>query len=92
MGALKEKVKVIKENITFKELPKDIQKTWINIMADEIIESFDEGVYDKKTATIDAKRHYLEFEADKKYILFHSNFYGIVAKEEDKFQDYMEDL
>ena len=92
MGAAKEKVKVIKENITFKELPKDIKKAWIDSMADEIIQSFDEGVYDKKTATIDAKRHYLEWESDKKYILFYSNFYGVVAEEEDKFKEYMEGL
>ena len=90
MGASKEKVKIIKENISFKELPKDIKKAWIDSMADDLIDIFDEGVYDKKTATIDAKKYYLEWEADKKYILFYSNFYGIVAEEKDKFQEYME--
>lgn len=83
----KENIKVIKKNLTFKELPKDIQKGWIDSMATDMIQSFDEGVYNKKTATIDAKKYYLDWNDDRKYVLFKSSFHGIVAEEQDKF-DY----
>ena len=83
----KEIIKVIKRNLTFKELPKDIQKGWIDSMATDMIQSFDEGVYNKKTATSDAKKYYLDWNDDRKYVLFKSSFHGIVAEEQDKF-DY----
>ena len=83
----KETIKVIKRNLTFKELPKDIQKGWIDSMATNLIESFDEGVHNKKTATIDAKQYYLHWNSDKKYVLFHSSFHGIQAEEQDRFDN-----
>jgi len=83
----KETIKVIKRNLTFEELPKDIQKGWIDSMATDMIESFDEGVHNKKTATIDAKQYYLDWNSDRKYVLFHSSFHGIQAEEQDRFDN-----
>jgi len=83
----KETIKVIKRNLTFKELPKDIQKGWIDSLATDIIQSFDEGVHNKKTATIDAKQYYLDWNSDRKYVLFHSSFHGIQAEEQDRFDN-----
>tara|TARA_R100001086_G_scaffold127995_1_gene66266 strand:+ start:580 stop:837 length:258 start_codon:yes stop_codon:yes gene_type:complete len=83
----KETIKVIKRNLTFEELPKDIQKGWIDSMATDLIESFDEGVHNKKTATIDAKQYYLDWNSDRKYVLFHSSFHGIQAEEQDRFDN-----
>lgn len=83
----KETIKVIKRNLTFKELPKDIQKGWIDSMAIDMIESFDEGIHNKKTATIDAKKYYLDWNSDRKYVLFHSSFFGIQAEEQDRFDN-----
>lgn len=82
-----EKIKIIKENILFKDLPKDIQKSWINSMADTMIMDFDEGVYNKTTARIDAKKYYLDWEKDRKYVLYHSSYYGIVADEQEDFYE-----
>ena len=82
---MKEEIKVIKENLNFNQLPKDIQKNWIDSMAEDMIQSFDEGVYNKKTATLDAKKYYLDWNDDRKYVLFKSSFYGIVAKEQENF-------
>tara|TARA_R100001079_G_C4354393_1_gene112345 strand:+ start:224 stop:481 length:258 start_codon:yes stop_codon:yes gene_type:complete len=83
----KETIKVIKRNLTFEELPKDIQKGWIDSMATDMIESFDEGVHNKKSATIDAKQYYLDWNSDRKYVLFHSSFHGIQAEEQDRFDN-----
>ena len=80
---MREKIKVIKENLSFKELPKDMQKILIDNSADYLISIFDEGVYNKKTATIDAKNNY-ENE-DYKYVLYHSNYHGIQAENQEDF-------
>ncbi len=82
----KETIKVIKRNLTFKELPKDIQKGWIDSMATDLIQSFDEGVHNKKSATIDAKQYYLDWNSDRKYVLLKSSFHGIIAEEQDRFE------
>ena len=82
---MREEIKVIKENLNFNQLPKDIQKGWIDSMATDIIQIFDEGVHNKKTATIDAKKYYLDWNSDRKYILLKSSFHGIIAKEQEDF-------
>ena len=81
----KETIKVIKRNLTFKELPKDIQKGWIDSMATDMIQSFDEGVHNKKSATIDAKKYYLDWNSDRKYVLLKSSFHGIIAEEQEDY-------
>jgi hypothetical protein len=85
---MKEKIKIIKNNISFNKLPKDIQNSWIDGMARTMIMDFDDGVYNIKTATIDAKKYYLEWEKDKKYVLFHSSFFGLQAEEQETFDKY----
>ena len=82
---MREEIKVIKENLNFNQLPKDIQKGWIDSMADDMILSFDEGVYNKKTATIDAKRYLFDKTEGKKYVLFHSNYHGIQSDNQEDF-------
>jgi hypothetical protein len=41
----------------------------------------------KKTAKADAKLYYEDWEKDKKYVLYHSNFYGIQADEQERFYE-----
>ena len=84
---MKEVIKIIEENICFHQLPKDIQKSWIKSMAKTMILDFDEGIYNMKTAIIDAKKYYLDWEKDRKYFLFHSNFHGIGADEQNRIND-----
>ena len=80
---MKEVIKVIKNNITFNKLPKDIQKAWIDGMARTMIMDFDDGVYNLKTASIDAKKYYLDWEKDRKYVLYNSSFFGLQAEEQE---------
>jgi hypothetical protein len=84
---MKEVVKLIKDNLLFKDLPKDIQKSWIDSMADTMIMDFDEGVYNKRTARIDAKKYYLDWEKDRKYVLLNSSYYGMIADEQERFYE-----
>ena len=51
----KETIKVINRNLSFKKLPKEIKKAIINNEANSMVITYDEGVYTKKTALIDAK-------------------------------------
>lgn len=83
---MKEVTKVIKENISFKELPTDIKEAIIDNEANTMVISFDKGVYTKRTALIDAKKHYENFD-DKKYVLYHSNIHGICSDEKDVFNN-----
>ena len=83
---MKEITKVIKENLSFKELPKDIKESIIDSEASVMVISFDEGVYTKRTALIDAKKHYENCD-DKKYVLYHSNIHGICSDEQDVFNN-----
>ena len=83
---MKEVIKVIKENLSFKELPKNIKEAKINDCADWMIITFDEGVYTKRTALIDAKNHY-ENNDFKEYVLYHSNFHGIRCDTHNEFYD-----
>jgi len=86
-----EVIKVIKENLTFKELPKDQQEAYINNNAEAMLVSFDEGVYTKKSALIDSKIHYTEnADEDIKYVLYHSNIHGICSDEQDVFNNIEE--
>lgn len=77
---MKEKITVIKDNISFLDLPKKIQDTFITNQADAILISFDEGVYTKRTALLDAKKYYEEL-SDYKYVLYHSSIHGECADE-----------
>lgn len=82
---MREVIKVIKENLNFKELPKDQQEAYINNNAEAMLLSFDEGVYTKKSALIDSKIHYTENAEDVKYVLYHSSIYGICSNEQEDF-------
>ena len=86
---MKEVTKVIKENLSFKELPKNLREAIIDACAEYMIISFDEGVYTKRTALIDAKKHYENCD-DKKYVLYHSNIHGICSNEQDVFNNIEE--
>jgi hypothetical protein len=86
---MKEVTKVIKENLSFKELPKDQQEAYIDNAASAMVITFDEGVYTKRTALIDAKNHYENCD-DKKYVLYHSNIHGICSNEQDVFNNIEE--
>ena len=81
---MREEIKVIKENLNFKELPKEIKKAIINNEADSMVITYDEGVYTKKTALIEAKQHYENHDFTK-YILYHSNIHGIQAENQEDF-------
>jgi len=78
----KEKIKIIKDNLSFSELPKYIQENFIEQCAKDMLYSFDEGVYTMKTALIDAKYHFKD--AGYKYVLYHSSIYGKCADEVGK--------
>jgi hypothetical protein len=86
---MKEVIKVIKENLSFKELPKNLQEDIIDACAEYMVITFDEGVYTKRTALIDAKIHH-ENNDFKEYVLYHSNFHGICCDTHDEFY-YIED-
>ena len=77
---MKEKITVIKENISFAELPKKIKDTFITNEAEAILISFDEGVHTIQTALLDAKKYYEEW-SDCKYVLYHSSIHGECANE-----------
>mgnify|MGYP003118491955 CR=1 FL=1 len=84
---MNEVIKVIKDNLLFKDLPKDIRDSFIDAHANDILFSFDKGVYTKKTAKADAKLYYEDWEKDRNYVLYHSNFYGIQAEEKERFYE-----
>ena len=75
----KEKIKIIKDNLSFSELPKYIQENFIEQCAKDMLCSFDEGVYTMRTALIDAKYHFKD--ACYKYVLYHSSIHGECADE-----------
>lgn len=83
----KEKITVIKNNINFIELPIKEQNGFIDGTANEILISFDEGVYTKKTALIDAKIYYTDWNKDKKYVYYHSSYHGYCSDEVERFND-----
>jgi len=87
---MKEKITIIKQHLNFKELPKDIKKGIIDRQASAMLIDFDEGVYTKKTALIDAKIHY-EKNDDTKYILYHSSINGLIAENQKDYWQGIED-
>ena len=87
---MKEKITIIKQDLNFKELPKDIKKGIIDRQASAMLIDFDEGVYTKKTALIDAKIHY-EKNDDTKYILYHSSINGLIAENQKDYWQGIED-
>jgi hypothetical protein len=86
----KETIKVIKRNLNFKKLPEDIKKFIIENEANAMVITYDEGVYTKKTALIDAKQHYENHDFTK-YILYHSNIHGIKAENQEDYDRGEED-
>jgi len=86
----KETIKVIKRNLNFKKLPEDIKKVIIENEANAMVITYDEGVYTKKTALIDAKQHYENHDFTK-YILYHSNIHGIKAENQEDYDRGEED-
>jgi len=87
---MKEKIKIIKQHLNFKELPKNIQKSIIENEACSMVITFDKGVYTKKSALIDAKIHY-ENNDDTKYILYQSSINGLIAENEEDYWQGIED-
>ena len=87
---IKEKIKVLKESLSFKQLPKEIQKAHIDNLADDMIQQFDEGVYNKKTATLDAKKYFYDWNKDIKWILYESSYHGLRAEREDDWYNLEE--
>ena len=81
----KETIKVIKENLNFNQLPDNIQKAHIEMMADDLIQSFDDGVHNKKSATVDAKQYYYDWNKDVKWVLYKSSFHGFRAERQEDF-------
>jgi hypothetical protein len=71
---MKEKIKIIKDNIFFSEVPKKFQDNMIYDLAKSMVHSFDEGVYTIKTASKDAKFHLKD--TVYKYVYYHSSIYG----------------
>jgi len=82
---MREEIKVIKENLNFNQLPKNIQKAHIEMMADDLIQSFDDGVHNKKSATADAKQYYYDWNKDVKWVLYKSSFHGFSAERQEDF-------
>ena len=87
---MREKITIIKQHLNFKELPKDIKNNIIENEACSMVITFDEGVYTKKSALIDAKNHY-ENNDDTKYILYHSSINGLIAENEEDYWQGIED-
>jgi acetylornithine/succinyldiaminopimelate/putrescine aminotransferase len=83
---MKEVIKVIKENLSFKELPKNLREALIDDSANWMVIAFDEGAYTKRTALKDAKYHFENYN-DKEYVLYHSNFHGICCHTHNEFYD-----
>ena len=82
---MKEKITIIKQHLNFDQLPLDIQKAHIEMMADDLIQSFDDGVHNKKSATADAKQYYYDWNKDVKWVLYKSSFHGFRAERQVNF-------
>ena len=80
---MKEKITIIKQHLNFNQLPLDIQKSYIETMADDLIQSFDDGVHNKKSATADAKQYYYDWNKDVKWVLYKSSFHGFRAERQE---------
>ena len=80
---MKEKITIIKQHLNFDQLPLDIQKSYIETMADDLIQSFDDGVHNKKSATADAKQYYYDWNKDVKWVLYKSSFHGFRAERQE---------
>ena len=80
---MKEKITIIKQHLNFDQLPLNIQKSYIEMMADDLIQSFDDGEKNKKSATIDAKQYYYDWNKDVKWVLYKSSFHGFRAERQE---------
>ena len=70
-----EKIKIIKDNLEFSELPIKFQNQIIDDEAKSMLISFDEGVYTEETAKKDAKNYY-ENHCENKYVYYISSWRG----------------
>ena len=73
----REKITIIKDNISFLELPKWIQESIVENEAEAMVISFDKGVYTKKTAIKDAKDHFEN--SGYKFVFYKSSINGECA-------------
>ena len=80
---MKEKITIIKQHLNFDQLPLNIQKSYIEMMADDLIQSFDYFFKNKKSATIDAKQYYYDWNKDVKWVLYKSSFHGFRAERQE---------
>jgi len=84
----KEKITVIKDNLSFSELPIKLQNGFIGSLAKDLLERNESERdktlhHDKDSAYEMARLHYTEW-SDYKYVLYHSSIYGKCADEVGK--------
>ena len=82
---MKEKIKIIKDNLDFSELPVKFQKGFIGGLVRDLLsrnESETDKIlhHDEDSAYEMAKLHYTEW-SNYKYVLYHSSIYGERADE-----------
>ena len=77
---MKEKIKIIKDDLNFSELPIKFQSSLISSLAKDLLSRNDSERdktlhHDKDSAHEMARLHYAEW-SDYKYVLYHSSVYG----------------
>ena len=82
---MKEKIKIIKDNLNFSELPVKFQNNLISSLAKDLLSrnnsERDKTLHhDKDSAREMARLHYVEW-SDYKYVLYYSSIYGECADE-----------
>jgi hypothetical protein len=85
---MKEKIKIIKDNLDFSELPIKFQNGFIGGLVDDLLSRNESETdktlhHDKDSAYEMAKLHYTEW-SNYKYVLYHSSIYGERAEEMGK--------
>jgi len=85
---MKEKIKIIKDNLNFSELPIKFQSNLINSLAKDLLSRNDSERdktlhHDEDSAREMARLHYVEW-SDYKYVLYHSSWYGEQVEEQGK--------
>ena len=85
---MKEKIKIIKDNLNFSELPIKFQNSLIGGLAEDLLSRNNDEQdktlhHDKDSAHEMARLHYAEW-SDYKYVLYHSSWYGERVEEQGK--------
>jgi len=88
MFYMKEKIKIIKDNLNFSELTIELQEGFIGGLARDLLSRNESETdktlhHDKDSAYEMAKLHYTEW-SNYKYVLYHSSIYGERADEVGK--------